>query len=71
MAKERKKESVKVLEIRSNADGSYEILMSQFDTKATPVVIGLLEKAKFELLVRDHDEAVMDSLVDSTSKYDA
>jgi len=57
MAKNKKaEEPIKVLEILSYPEGGFEIRTAQFQKKAIPVLVGLLEKAKFDLLARDFDE---------------
>jgi hypothetical protein len=55
-SKKKAEEPIKVLEIISYPEGGFEIRMAQFQKEAIPVLVGLLEKAKFDLLARDFDE---------------
>ena len=75
MAKKKAEESIRVLEINSHVDGGYEIKMAQFEKGAIPVLVGLLEKAKFDLLARDFDEdgeaEEISPRVSMTNKYEA
>jgi hypothetical protein len=73
MTKKKAEEPIKVLEILSLVNGAYEIRMAQFERAAVPVVVGLLEKAKFDLLARDFDEdgPAEEFPITSTNKYDA
>ena len=69
------KDPITLLEIISNNDNTFEIKMRQVDQKSVPVLVGLLEKAKFELLYSDIDD-VEEELDDlpinfSSNKYDA
>lgn len=68
------KDPITLLEIISNNDNTFEIKMRQVDQKSVPVLVGLLEKAKFELLYSDIDDAE-EELEDlpinfSSNKYD-
>lgn len=69
------KDPITLLEIISNNDNTFEIKMRQVDQKSVPVLVGLLEKAKFELLYSDIDDAKeeLDNLPInfSSNKYDA
>jgi hypothetical protein len=69
------KDPITLLEIISNNDNTFEIKMRQVDQKSVPVLVGLLEKAKFELLYSDIDdtEEELDDLPInfSSNKYDA
>jgi hypothetical protein len=69
------KDPITLLEIISNNDNTFEIKMRQVDQKSVPVLVGLLEKAKFELLYSDIDDAEeeLDDLPInfSSNKYDA
>jgi hypothetical protein len=69
------KDPITLLEIISNNDNTFEIKMRQVDQKSVPVLVGLLEKAKFELLYSDFDdtEEELDDLPInfSSNKYDA
>ncbi len=75
MTKKKAEESIRVLEILSYDKGSYEIRMAQFQKEAIPVLVGLLEKAKFDLLARDFDEdgeaEEISPMVSMSNKYDA
>lgn len=75
MAKKKAEESIRVLEILSYDKGSYEIRMAQFQKEAIPVLVGLLEKAKFDLLARDFDEdgeaAEISPMISMNNKYEA
>ena len=75
MAKKKAEEPIKVLEILSHASGGYEIRMAAFQREAVPVVVGLLEKAKFDLLARDFDEdgpsEELPPIVNMNNKFDA
>jgi hypothetical protein len=69
------KDPITLLEIISNNDNTFEIKMRQVDQKSVPVLVGLLEKVKFELLYSDIDD-VEEELDDlpinfSSNKYDA
>lgn len=69
------KDPITLLEIISNNDNTFEIKMRQVDQKSVPVLVGLLEKAKFELLYSDFDdtEEELDDLPInfSSNKYNA
>jgi len=69
------KDPITLLEIISNNDNTFEIKMRQVDQKSVPVLVGLLEKAKFELLYSDFDEPIEEPtehpLNFSSNKYDA
>jgi hypothetical protein len=74
-SKSNSKDPITLLEIISNNDNTFEIKMRQVDQKSVPVLVGLLEKAKFELLYSDFDdtEEELDDLPInfSSNKYDA
>jgi hypothetical protein len=69
------KDPITLLEIISNNDNTFEIKMRQVDQKSVPVLVGLLEKAKFELLYSDFDDAEEEPtdlpINFSSNKYDA
>ena len=75
MKNSKSKEPITLLEIISNSDNTFEIKMRQVDQKSVPVLVGLLEKAKFELLYSDFDDAEEEPtehpLNFSSNKYDA
>lgn len=50
------KEPITLLEIVSNSDNSYEVRVARVNKMSIPVLVGLLEKAKFDLLLKDFDE---------------
>ena len=56
MSKSKKKDPITLVEIISNADNSFEIRLRKIEPEAIPVLVGLLEKAKFDLLARDFDD---------------
>ena len=56
MSKNNKKEPLVLVEIRINADDKFEIRIQKVDKATIPVIVGLLEKVKFDLLARDFDE---------------
>lgn len=74
-SKSNKKEPIILLEILSNADNSFEIRLQKVAPQAVPLLVGLLEKAKFDLLARDFDDAPqeIDELPSNfmNSKFDA
>ena len=73
--KSNKKEPITLLEIVSNADNSFEIRLQKVAPQAVPLLVGLLEKAKFDLLARDFDDQheELDELPSNfmNSKFDA
>ncbi len=75
MAKKKTDEPIRVLEILSYSEGGFEIRMAQFETTAVPLIVGLLEKVKFNLLASDYDEnGAADEIlsgVNMTNKYEA
>lgn len=60
MSKSKKKDPITLVEIISNADNSFEIRLRRIEPEAIPVLIGLLEKAKFDLLARDFDDQIQE-----------
>ena len=56
MSKNNKKEPLVLVEIRINTDDKFEIRIQKVDKATIPVIVGLLEKVKFDLLARDFDE---------------
>lgn len=50
------KDPITLLEIVSNNDNSYEVRIARVNKTSIPVLVGLLEKAKFDLLLKDFDE---------------
>ena len=75
MSKKKAEDPIRVLEIVSHVGGGFEIRMAQFETNAIPIIVGLLEKAKFDLLARDFDEeGAADELppvINRNNKFDA
>lgn len=75
MSKSKKKDPITLVEIISNADNSFEIRLRKTEPEAIPVLIGLLEKAKFDLLARDFDDDLqeLDKLPSNfmNTKFDA
>jgi hypothetical protein len=75
MKKSKKKEPITLVEIVSNADNSFEIRLRRVEDQAIPLLVGLLEKAKFDLLARDFDDdpQELDELPGNfmNSKFDA
>ena len=73
--KSNKKEPITLVEIVSNADNSFEIRLQKIAPQAVPLLVGLLEKAKFDLLARDFDDQheELDELPSNfmNSKFDA
>lgn len=73
--KSNKKEPITLVEIVSNADNSFEIRLQKVAPQAVPLLVGLLEKAKFDLLARDFDDQheEVDELPSNfmNSKFDA
>jgi len=56
MSKSKKKEPIVLVEISVNADERFEIKLQKLTKESIPVIVGLLEKVKFDLLARDYDE---------------
>ena len=50
------KDPITLLEIVSNNDNSYDVRIARVNKTSIPVLVGLLEKAKFDLLLKDFDE---------------
>jgi hypothetical protein len=75
MSKSKKKDPITLVEIISNADNSFEIRLRKIEPQAIPVLVGLLEKAKFDLLARDFDDDLqeLDELPSNfmNTKFDA
>lgn len=75
MNKSKKRESMVLVEISVNSDDKFEIRLQKFDKATVPVIVGLLEKVKFDLLARDFDEdGAADELpleFSMSNKYDA
>jgi hypothetical protein len=55
-SKRKSKEPITLLEIVSNSDNTFEVRMARVNKTSIPVLVGLLEKAKFDLLLKDFDE---------------
>jgi hypothetical protein len=55
-SKRKSKEPITLLEIVSNSDNTFEIRIARVNKTSIPVLVGLLEKAKFDLLLKDFDE---------------
>lgn len=49
-------EPITLLEIVSNSDNTFEVRIARVTKTSIPVLVGLLEKAKFDLLARDFEE---------------
>ena len=56
MSKSKKKEPIVLVEISINLEDKFEIRLQKVDKSTIPVIVGLLEKVKFDLLARDFDE---------------
>ena len=56
MSKSKSKDPVTLLEVVLTESNTFEIRMGKINTATIPVVIGLLEKVKFDLLIREYDE---------------
>jgi len=56
MSKSKSKDPVTLLEVVLTESSTFEIRMSKINTATIPVVVGLLEKVKFDLLIREYDE---------------
>ena len=56
MIKNKKKESIVLLEMSITADDKFEIKLQKVDKTTIPIIVGLLEKVKFNLLSRDYDD---------------
>jgi hypothetical protein len=55
-SKRKSKEPITLLEIVSNSDNTFEVRIARVNKTSIPVLVGLLEKAKFDLLLKDFDE---------------
>jgi len=55
-SKRKSKEPITLLEIVSNSDNTFEVRIARVNKTSIPVLVGLLEKAKFDLLARDFEE---------------
>jgi hypothetical protein len=75
MSKSKKKEPLVLVEISINSDDKFEIRLQRVDKSTIPVIVGLLEKVKFDLLARDFDEdgaaEELPSVNVTNNKYDA
>lgn len=60
MIKNKKKESIVLLEMSITADDKFEIKLQKIDKTTIPIIVGLLEKVKFNLLSRDYDDDDLD-----------
>jgi hypothetical protein len=56
MSKSKSKDPVTLLEVILTESNTFEIRMGKINTATIPVVVGLLEKVKFDLLIREYDE---------------
>jgi len=56
MSKSKKREPIILVEISINLEDKFEIRLQKVDKSTIPVIVGLLEKVKFDLLARDFDE---------------
>jgi hypothetical protein len=56
MSKSKSKDPVTLLEVVLTESNTFEIRMGKINTATIPVVVGLLEKVKFDLLIREYDE---------------
>jgi hypothetical protein len=69
------KEPITLLEIVTNSDNTFEVRIARVNKMSIPVLVGLLEKAKFDLLLKDFDEELeeVDELPGNfmNSKFDA
>lgn len=56
MSKSKSKDPVTLLKVVLTESNTFEIRMGKINTATIPVVVGLLEKVKFDLLIREYDE---------------
>lgn len=56
MSKSKSKDPVTLLEVILTESNTFEIRMGKINTATIPVVVGLLEKVKFDLLIQEYDE---------------
>jgi hypothetical protein len=75
MSKNNKKEPLILVEISINSDDKFEIKLQRVDKSTIPVIVGLLEKVKFDLLARDYDEdgaaEELPPVINMNNKFDA
>jgi len=75
MSKSKKREPIVLVEISINLEDKFEIRLQKVDKSTIPVIVGLLEKVKFDLLARDYDEdgaaEELPSVNIINNKYDA
>lgn len=56
MSRSKSKDPVTLLEVVLTENNTFEIRMGKVNEASIPIVIGLLEKVKFDLLIREYDE---------------
>lgn len=75
MSKSKKKEPIILVEISINSEDKFEIRLQKVDKATIPVIVGLLEKVKFDLLASDYDEdgaaEELPPVINMNNKYDA
>lgn len=75
MSKSKKKEPIILVEISINSEDKFEIRLQKVDKATIPVIVGLLEKVKFDLLARDYDEdgaaEELPPVINMNNKFDA
>jgi hypothetical protein len=52
----KKQEPVTIIEVVITSNNNFEVKVGNVDSAAIPVLVGLLEKVKFELLIREYDD---------------
>jgi|LakMenE01Jun11ns_1017448.scaffolds.fasta_scaffold9957846_17 hypothetical protein len=52
----KKREPVTIIEVVITSNNNFEVKVGNVDSAAIPVLVGLLEKVKFELLIREYDD---------------
>lgn len=72
MSKSKKKEPITLVEIVVNTDDNFEIRLKNVTPQSVPVMIGLLEKAKFDLCAKEFFDEPEELPVNfMNSKFDA
>ena len=75
MSKSKNKEPIILVEISINLEDKFEIRLQKVDKSTIPVIVGLLEKVKFDLLARDYDEdgaaEELPPVINMNNKFDA
>jgi len=52
----KKQEAITIIEVVVTSNNNFEVKVGNVDSAAIPVLVGLLEKVKFELLIREYDD---------------